>query len=241
MEQNTQKTFTGDAWEKRYALYNGQPFNTLNPSGDLENDFAAFTMGQSGGKSYSLSDSAVTNPGAFFSTPDVDGRYPHTVNDITKPFFCTWAPKVGIKPTAENFYNMTKDQHSLIVDAWVNSTKETTSPLCNLVLDYAEWGSGGGGRRQLINEFHRLHGNISAFAEISEYVAFLTLLQIRMNLMKQIPDRIYQDGKLINQSTSTKLKAGSGQILRWGWPSCGAGWGSGLAHFHRVFKHYAKN
>ena len=237
----TKKTFTGDGWEYRYALYNGQPFNKLQPSGDIENDFAAFTMGQGGGKSYSLSDSAVTNPGAFFSTPDKDGRYPHTVNDITKPFFVSWAPKVGIQPTAENFYNMTQEQHALIVDAWVNSTKETTSDLCNIVLDYAEWGSGSGGRRQLINAFHAKHGNISAFANKSEYLAFVTLLQIRMDLMKKIPDRVYQNGKLLYQSTTTKLRAGKGQLLRWGWPSCGAGWGSGLAHFHRVFKHYAKN
>lgn len=235
------KTFIGDTWESRHALYNGQPFNTLNPSGDMEDDFAAFTMGQGGGKSYSLSDSAVTNPCAFFSTPDIDGRYPHTVNDITKPFFCTWAPKVGIQPTAANFYNMTQEQHSLIVDAWINSTKETTSDLCNLVLDYAEWGSGGGGRRQLINEFHRVHGNISAFAQKSEYIAFLTMLQIRMELMRKIPDRIYKDGVLINWSVTYKLSPKAGQLLRWGWPSCGAGWGSGLAHFHRVFKHYAKN
>lgn len=235
------KTFSGDAWEARNALYNGNPFNTLDPTGDMEDDFAAFTMGQGGGKSYSLSDSAVTNPGAFFSTPDVDGRYPHTVNDITKPFFCTWAPKVGIKPTAENFYNMDDELHSRIVDAWINSTKETTSPLCNLVLDLAEWGSGGGGRRQLINAFHVKYGNISAYAAKSEYVAFLALLQIRMDLMKQIPDRLYQNGRLIDSSTTKKLRPLTGQTLRWGWPSCGAGWGSGLAHFHRVFKHYAKN
>lgn len=239
--KETKRTFIGDAWEKSHALYNGQPFNSLQPSGDIENDFAAFTMGQGGGKSYSLSDSAVTNPGAFFSTPDADGRYPHTVNDITKPFFCTWAPKVGIAPTAYNFYNMTEEQHSAIVDAWINSTQETTSDLCNLVLDYTEWGSGAGGRRQLINAFHAKHGNISAFAQKNEYLAFLTLLQIRMDLMKRIPDRIYQDGKLVNYSTTIKLRPAAGQLLRWGWPSCGAGWGSGLAHFHRVFKTYAKN
>jgi hypothetical protein len=150
---------------------------------------------------------------------------------------------------------MTHDEHALIVDAWVNATKETTSDLCNLVLDYAEWGSGGAGRRQLINEFHRLHGNISAFAEKSEYITFLTLLQIRMELMKRIPDRLYQPTLILNEktnkmewknipinsSTTSKLRPAKGQLLRWGWPSCGAGWGSGLAHFHRVFKHYAKN
>lgn len=235
------KQYNGDAWEKTMALHNGLPICTLQPTGNIVHDFSAFTMGQGGGKSYDKSDSIASNPNNYFKTPDKDGRFPHTVNDITKAFFVTWAPKVGIRPTAENFYNMTMEQHDLICDAWINSTKETDSDVCNMVLDLAEWGSGGYGRTQLIQMWRNETGkNIGKVLEFGEYNAFLKLLQLRERAMQAIPDRIYEDGKLILSSNENKLTPKSGQTKRGGWPTYGMGWGSGLAHFHRVFKIYCK-
>jgi hypothetical protein len=242
----TEITYGGDSFWSMFALQNGLPICTYRYTGDMIKDFSAFTIGQGGGKSDDPSDPAAHAVGAFWPTRDKDGRRYHTVHDITRPFFIKYAPMVGIHATAENFYGMTVEHHDSICKAWIDSTKETTSEICNLVLDFAEWGSGPGGRKALIAAFHNRNGNISEFASNSEYEAFLVLLLLRKEWMMKIPDRLYLNGVLVNSSTCKFLPLTNdmklqGYSKRGGWPTFGVGWSSGLAHFHRVFKHYCKN
>ena len=238
--------YYGDKHWALYELQNGLPICTFQSTGDMVKDFSAFTIGQGGGKSDDPNDPAAHAQGAFFAERDKDGKRPHTVHDITRPFFLKYAPIVGIAPTAENFYNMTIADHDAICKAWIDSTKETTSPICNLVLDFAEWGSGPGGRKALITNFRKQYQSISDTAAISEYDAFHKLLLIRMDWMRMIPDRLYLNGVLVNSSTTkfmpltAEMKA-QGYSKRGGWPTFGKGWANGLAHFYRVFKAYCNN
>lgn len=240
------RIYYGDSHWKQYELCNGLPICTFKSTGDMVKDFSAFTIGQGGGKSSDPTDAAAHAEGAFWPQRDKDGSRPHTVHDITRPFFLSYASIAGVPPTAEAFYGMTISDHDAICKAWIDSTKETTSDICNLVLDFAEWGSGPGGRKAVITNFRKLYGSISETAAKSEYDAFHKLLLVRMDWMKMIPDRLYLNGVLVNSSTTkfmplTNEMKLQGYSKRGGWPTFGKGWSSGLAHFYRVFKVYCKN
>lgn len=240
-----ERIFYGDKYWKQYELQNGLPICMFQYTGNMAKDFSTFTIGQGGGKSDDPTDAAAHAAGAFWTQRDKDGRRYHTVHDITRPFFLAYATIAGVPATADGFYNMTIEQHDSICKTWIDSTKETTSDICNLVLDFAEWGSGPGGRKALIVNFRKLYGSISEMAAKSEYDTFHKLLLVRMDWMRMIPDRLYLNGVLVNSSTTkymplTAAMKKEGYSKRGGWPTFGKGWANGLSHFHRVFKYYCK-
>lgn len=215
------KTYEGDNWEKMYAIpytKNGKPdyLAAIQPTGDMLADVGHFLFGQGGGKSCDLEDSITKNPNCWPPVADADGVKYHTVNDITWVLFSDpkMSKQIGYTPTADDFYNMTKERHDSIVNWHLEAGKVTKSDICNLVLSLCIWG--GGGYFGTLRAFEAQYGNVNTFIDLKgEYFVFYRLLSIRREQMK-----------LRNPND---------------WKKFGTGWSSGLAHFHRIFKVYAKN
>jgi hypothetical protein len=107
-------------------------------TGNMVTDFASFTLLQSGDpkngyKSCDPKDKASANPPP---TPYTDGKYYHTVKDVTWSTYHSIFPK---RP-ASMFYNMTDEERGICVMKYINAGKLTTSPLVNILLSYIAWG-----------------------------------------------------------------------------------------------------
>ena len=116
----------------------GQKMYNMKKSGNLFDDFFRFTDLQSGGKSDNKSDYYFKNtkePAA--STPDADGRYYHTVRDVTWQLF-----KTHVINDANRFYNMSDADRSICVNVMMKPAKRTKSELVNTMLAYCVWGTG---------------------------------------------------------------------------------------------------
>ena len=226
------KKFIGDMWETIYGAHALKPnvnhaYGVYQPTGDIENDFTKFTMLQGGGKSVDPYDNANNYKPPV---PDVDGSWPHTVHDITWPFFCTWAPKAGIPVTAQRFYDMTEDEHGRMVDEFIKeglSIFNIKSDAVGMVYLYTSWGSGIGdgimgngrhdyGARDLMDYYRQFYGMTvnESIDTAGEYITFFNSLVLRREQMKR--------------ETSS-------------WHRYNVNWSSGLAHFHRIMKNYCKS
>lgn len=228
MKSNTE--LAGNKWEALYGKHGyttGQIYANVQPSGNMNRDFIKFVHGQGGGKSNDPND-----PAAKFMPPkpDKDGKYYHTVNDITWAFFKDNAVLVGIEATPERFYNMNDDEYTLIVNKYISDKRrvfKVNSDAVAMVLVYTEWGSGRGdgvygnkrydyGALDLMDFYYQSYGfTINESIDIiGEYMTFFLLLTKRREQMKL--------------ETS-------------GWNRYYLNWSSGLAHFHRVFKTYCES
>lgn len=204
--------YQGDQWERQYMLHNGV-FDKINPSGNMIEDFADFLFGQGGGKSCDPHDTAS---GSLPPIPDIDGIKYHTVHDITWKLYSDPViyKSVGYTPTAKQFYAMPEWIRLGIIDFHIKKGKKTKSSVCNLVLAYSCWGSGTD--YYLIKKFNSFWGKIDSHIDRNgEYLTFWRLLYCR---------------RIVMQERNPK-----------DWPRYGAGWSSGLAHFHRVFKVYCNS
>ena len=227
------KIYIGDKWEHDNKLFNGNQYQTMQPTGDVVADFGAFTLGQGGGKSRNLTDSIcwardekgnwlldpfknhIIDQSAFPNKPDIDGEKYHTVDDITWKLFCSpvLAAAVGYTPTPELFYEMPKQIRDGIVKWHFDKGAITSSAPVNAVLAYCVWGSGS--YKWAVARFNQRYGDIETFIKLKgDYFVFYNLLICRQETMQE--------------------------RNRQSWPINGAGWSSGLAHFRRVFKVYCK-
>ena len=216
-----QKQYAGDQWERERAIYGNGYLDTAKYSGDMLKDFADYLHIQGGRKSADPHDSIcfktvrgvrVPNPAAWPELPDKDGKKWHTVDDITYILYCRLAPVLGYTASPADFY--ASNQRLKIVAWHIEQGKFCKSDLCNLVGAYMVWGSGS--YKSTVQRFNQYWGDVNAHIDRNgEYLTFWRLLYCRLLVMR---DRNPND-----------------------WPRYGVGWSSGLAHFHRVFKHYAKN
>jgi hypothetical protein len=201
------RDYTGDSWERHTTLWNGV-YDDVHFSGCLLKDFANFLHMQGGGKSDCKVDPSAKNRPPF---PDKDGRYYHTVNDITWTTFVSLSKELGYDGSVNSFYNMTDEIRLKIVYFYLTKVDLTKSELVNSFLSFVYWGSGD--YMPLVKRFEEVNGCIHAYLfNEGEYETLHSLLTLRHKQMKGFRK----------------------------WNEFGRGWASSLAHFHRVFKWYAK-
>ena len=199
-------------FELKYAIYNGL-FDNIKPTGNARNDLASFLFGQGGGKSDDINDPASK---WLPPTPDKDGHYYHTVNDITWHLYSNIQLSTILKytPTADDFYNMTEERRNQIIDFHINKGNISSSCIVNYVATYSIWGSGTS--HFMLKRFEEVYGNIDVVIKHrGEYFAFSRMLESYRYVLEQR-----------NQHN---------------WHIYGKGWSSGIAHFHRIFKVYCKS
>ena len=115
-----------------------QQMYNMQPSGDIFADFCKFTDLQSGGKSDNKTDYYylnTVNPAP--PIPFVNGRYYHTVRDITWQLF-----KHLVADDANRFYNMTDADREIVVKFMTAQANITKSEVVNSMFSYAVWGTG---------------------------------------------------------------------------------------------------
>lgn len=191
------------------------PMYTMKPTGNLEYDFALFTKLQGGGKSDNKSDAAFLNNTP--PTPDKDGRYYHTVDDIIYSTFKKANPDATNLPY--DFYNMTTARRAKVVKSFL--VKTTTSDACNALLSYCNWG--GGGFKRCAEIFKENYG-IDLFAAIkkNEADAFNKICLCRIAQLKASNNFIVQGQAKTN------------------WEINGLGWTRGVLCLWNVFRQYIK-
>jgi hypothetical protein len=196
-----------NAFEQKYALDNGV-YCGVEYTGDMIHDWGVFVLGQ-GGKSDCVKDlSTKYRP----KVPDVDGRYYHTVKDVTWRTFRGLAKKYGYDSSPYSFYNMDDDVHRLIINHFMEKSAVTESDVINAFLSFVLWGSGS--LKMYLEMFDDDYGDINEYIqEHGEYEALHSCILIRHQHL---------------QHSRT-------------WDVHGKGWSSGLAHYHRIFKHYCNN
>lgn len=104
-------------------------------SGDLVKDFSIFTDNQSGHKSDDPSDPAAKDSPII---PDIDGRYYHTIRDITYNTFKSYCNGLSVK----DFYDMTDENRSKCIKPFIDAGKITKDEVVNMFLSYCVWGTG---------------------------------------------------------------------------------------------------
>lgn len=140
-------------------------------TGDIIADFSQFTDDQSGKKSDDKTDSASKDSP---DTPATDGRYYHTIRDVT---FSTYKSIFPNRP-AQYFYTMTDEERMTCIMHYVNAGKMTTSPLVNILISYIIW---GGSLSVILHTYHWWYKDttLQADALLSEHDTFIKLLDIR--------------------------------------------------------------
>ena len=214
---NSTRSYAGDEWQRMYIIKNGH-LSDIKPTGDMVQDFGHFLFGQGGGKSNDPRDSITLTKGCYPSTPDVDGKKYHTVNDITFILYKKYFPE----DRDEEFYNMKEWKRLHIIDMHIAVGRITQSDVLNLAIAYTVWGSGT--YVYTIRTFMRLNGmSVDSYIEKhGEDKTLVAYLEARRITMKERNDYVNKKG--INP-----------------WVVNGRGWSNGLANFYRVFKVYTKN
>ena len=113
----------------------GQLMYNLISTGDIVSDFSKFTDLQSGKKSDDPKDSAAHFPPP---TPAKDGKYYHTIRDITWQTYHTLLPL----RTANDFYNMSDGDRNFVVSRIMSYSAFTSDKIINAFLSYLSWASG---------------------------------------------------------------------------------------------------
>ena len=111
----------------------------MQKSGKIWDDFAKFTDLQSGGKSDNKTDYYylnTVNPAP--PVPDSDGRYYHTVRDVTWQLYKTLFPD----NTPAQFYAMSNSDREAVVEYMIKPALITKSDTVNGMFAYAVWGTG---------------------------------------------------------------------------------------------------
>jgi hypothetical protein len=140
-------------------------------TGDIVKDFSEFTKLQSGGKSDNKSDSA-----RFFSpkTPDIDGHFYHTVDDVTFQTYKKFFPN----NTDKQFYNMTSAERTLCVKWFITAGRLTSSELVNILISYIIWGGSLGMVLKYYASWYPDKGIVNdAFTDA--YGTFIKLIDVR--------------------------------------------------------------
>jgi hypothetical protein len=106
-------------------------------TGNVVNDFNALTIAQGGGKSDRQDDYASKWPPPV---SDNDGKYYHTVHDITYLYWKTSAYAAGITNNSpEAFYKMSFADHKKMVAYHFKLHSPTTSKKVNAFISYTYW------------------------------------------------------------------------------------------------------
>jgi hypothetical protein len=146
-------------------------------------------------------------------TPDKNGVYYHTVKDITYRTFMQLSHIYNYPNGDRDFYEMTEETRHIIINHFMTKASVTESEVINAFLSYVLWGSGS---LTLFNRVFESENNTDVnnyLQNNGEYSTLLTCIKARRENLKH---------------TRT-------------WDKHGKGWSSGLAHFHRIFKHYCNN
>ena len=149
------------------------PMYNLKQSGNLIKDFAIFTDMQSGGRSCDPKDTAAKY---LPPQPHIDGRYYHTVRDITWQSFHALIPA----GTPELFYSMPYETRQIFINHFINGNRVTESESVNFLLSYFAWGSGSSNPERT---YYKIWFNSTIqkdIKEIGEFIVFNRLTDIRL-------------------------------------------------------------
>jgi hypothetical protein len=134
-------------------------------------DFSQFTQDQSGRKSDDPNDPAAKNAPP---SPDTDGHYYHTINDVI------WSTYHSIFPQRppSMFYNMTKEERATCIDKFIEHGKYCGKDSINKLCSYIAWGSWD--FQPEISLYKTWYGtDARPDAETHEHDTFVRLIDIR--------------------------------------------------------------
>lgn len=164
-----EKGFATDI-EGLQTKFQHKEFNTPY-TGNIIVDFSQFTDDQSGKKSDDPNDPAAKDSPIV---PATDGRYYHTIRDIT------WATYHAIFPNrpAQYFYTMTDEERQSCISPFINAGKQTTSDLINIMLSYIIW---GGSLSLILSTYHTWYSETTLQADTmnDEHATFVKLIDVR--------------------------------------------------------------
>ena len=158
--------------EDQYLLENGV-YCGVEYTGDIKQDFASFVKSQGGGKSRCSHD---FNLKYMPQNPDKDGKYYHTVDDISYRLFKGLGSKLGYNPTDDLFYEMPEDLHTKIVEYHIEDI--TGSESIDIFFAYLKWGIGNYSNFKM--RYENQYGSILKLIKLhGEYHVFLHLIKER--------------------------------------------------------------
>lgn len=154
-------------------------------SGNMFDDFYKFTNVQSGGKSADPNDPAAKFPP---SIPDKDGKYYHTVKDVTFKTFVDIAHRYGMTADPKIFYEMPEYIRKIIVKDFIIAAKKyTQSDLVNYAIAYFLW---GGSAKKAIDIFVEKFGNLKDYINTNgELKTFNNLMYLRILQLQKLNPR----------------------------------------------------
>jgi len=159
----------------------GWRMHNMGISRNIMLDFAEFTRLQGGGKSNDLRDKASAN---FPPKPDKDGKYYHTVDDVTWSCF---QYNFKSEATPARFYKMSKADRRVCILHFKNIGRFTASPAINCLLSYIAWGSGGFYKERVLYKIW-YESDFATDCINNELVVFNRLMDIRLYRFSTMAD-----------------------------------------------------